>query len=280
MELTDRIIVITGGGSGIGEAIAHAAHAEGARHVVVADLHGEEARRVAADVQGTGVELDVRDEQGIADLVARVEAEHGPIDVFVSNAGIVSRGGLEETNESLQMMWEIHVMAHIYAARAVVPSMIARGEGYLVNVASAAGLLIQLGSLGYTITKNAAVSLADFLAVTHHEQGIRVTVVCPQAVSTNLLRNSPGDIDGDIGGVEESQVAAGDGVLTPEDVARETIDAIREERFLALPHPEVERYMGNRGTDRERWLGGMRKLQRALYPEGERPGDAMAPRED
>ncbi len=277
MDINDRILIITGGGSGIGEAVARDAAARGARHVVVADLQGEQARRVADDIGGTGVELDVRDEQGIADLVARVESEQGPVDIFVSNAGVVTAGGLEESNELLQLMWEVHVLAHIYAARAVLPSMIARGRGHLVSVASAAGLLMQLGSLGYSITKHAAVAVAEFIAVHHHHQGIRASVVCPQGVATNLLRNNPvAPIDADIGSPDAQSAATRDGVLGPEVVAADALDAVEQERFLVLPHTEVAEYYANRANDPERWLGGMRKLMRLMYPEDELPGDAIA----
>ena len=281
MELQDRVVVITGGGSGIGEALAIAAKAEGARHVVVADLDGAQAERVAALVGGTGVAIDVRDESAIQRLVDDTESAHGPIDLFVSNAGYVTAAGLEDPNESIQRMWEVHCMAHIYAARAVLPSMITRGEGYLLNTASAAGLLTQIGSMSYSVTKAAAVSLAEWLAVTHHHQGIRVSVLCPQAVRTNIVRNSPdfggtgalaadGDLDGG--------VAGGDGVLEPSDVAAICIEAIRDERFLVLPHAEVATYVQRKATDRDRWLAGMRRFQTALHPDGNLPGDAIAPK--
>ena len=281
MELSDRVVVVTGGGSGIGEALVHAAHGEGARHVVVADLDGAEAERVAAEVGGTAVPVDVRDESAVRRLVEETEAAQGPIDLFVSNAGYVTAAGLEDSNDSIQRMWEVHCMAHIYAARAVVPSMIARGEGYLLNTASAAGLLTQIGSMSYSITKAAAVSLAEWLAITHHHQGIRVSVLCPQAVRTNIVRNSPDAAgrapqdDADAG--MEGGVASGDGVLEPADVARLCLDAIRNERFLVLPHPEVATYVERKATDRDRWLAGMRRFQSALHPDGKLPGDAIAP---
>lgn len=278
MELADRVVVITGAGSGIGEALAKAAHAEGARHVVVADLDGAAAAVVADAVGGTAVEIDVRDEAAIIAMVEQTEAAHGPIDVFVSNAGYVTVAGLEDTNERVQHMWEVHVMAHMSAARAVLPSMIARGEGYLLNTASAAGLLTQIGSMAYSVTKAAAVSFAEWVSITHHHQGIRVSVLCPQAVATNIIKNSPDErfdnADNDLDG----GVAAGDGVLSSEDVAAECVDAIRNERFLVLPHPEVATYAERKGTDRERWLGGMRRFQGILAGDGPLPGDAMAPK--
>jgi NAD(P)-dependent dehydrogenase (short-subunit alcohol dehydrogenase family) len=282
MELNNRVVVVTGGGSGIGEALVLAAHAQGARHVAVVDLDGVQAARVAALVGGTGVAIDVRDESAIRRLVDDTESAHGPIDLFVSNAGYVTAAGLEDRNESIQKMWEVHCMAHIYAARAVLPSMIARGEGYLLNTASAAGLLTQIGSMSYSITKAAAVSLAEWLAVTHHHQGIRVSVLCPQAVRTNIVQNSPdfgsaaalADDDGRLDG----GVAGGDGVLEPADVAALCIEAIRDERFLVLPHPEVATYEQRKAGDRDRWLAGMRRFQAALHPDGNLPGDAIAPK--
>ncbi len=276
MELNDRVIVITGGGSGIGAALARAAHAEGARHVVVADLDGEAASAVASEIGGTGLELDVRDEAAIIDMVRATEDAHGPIDVLVSNAGYVTMGGVEDSNERIQQMWEVHLMSHVYAARAVLPSMIARGEGYLLNTASAAGLLTQLGSMSYSVTKAAAVSLAEWLHISHAHQGVKVSVLCPQAVATNIVSNSPDDrLRADSG--LEGGVAAGDGVLSSEDCAQVCIDAMRDERFLVLPHPEVQTYAERKGADRDRWLGGMRRFQSALYGDGPLPGDAIAP---
>ena len=276
MELQDRVVVITGGGSGIGEALAKAAHAAGARHVVVADLHADQAERVAAEIGGTGVGIDVRDEAAIQQLVDDTEAAHGPIDLFVSNAGYVTAAGVEDPTASIQAMWEVHCLSHIHAAKAVLPSMIARGEGYLLNTASAAGLLSQIGSMSYSITKAAAVSLAEWLSISHYHQGIRVSVLCPQAVRTNIVQNSPDNFGGD-GGLEGG-VASGDGVIEPSDVAAMCLDAIRDERFLVLPHPEVQTYVERKAVDRDRWLSGMRRFQSALHPDGVLPGDAIAPK--
>lgn len=247
--------------------------------MVVADLDGVQAARVAALVGGTGVAIDVRDETAVQRLVADIEEAHGPIDLFVSNAGYVTTAGLEDSNVAIQKMWEVHCMAHIYAARAVLPSMIARGEGYLLNTASAAGLLTQIGSMSYSITKAAAVSLAEWLSVSHHHQGIRVSVLCPQAVRTNIVLNSP-DFHGasDNDGILDGGVAGGDGVLEPADVAALCIETIRQERFLVLPHPEVQTYMERKAVDRDRWLAGMRRFQSALHPDGHLPGDAIAPK--
>jgi NAD(P)-dependent dehydrogenase (short-subunit alcohol dehydrogenase family) len=283
MELNDRVVIVTGAGSGIGEAIARAADAAGARHVVVADLNGAEAARVASEIGGTAVAIDVRDESAIIEMVESTLDVHGPIDLFVSNAGFVTAAGLEDSNDAIQTMWEVHCMAHIYAARAVLPSMIARGEGYLLNTASAAGLLTQIGSMAYSMTKAAAISLAEWLAISHYHQGIRVSVLCPQAVATNIVVNSPDNrVARDAGGEDaaaafEGGVASGDGVLDPADVAAMCLDAIRDERFLILPHPEVATYVERKATDRDRWLAGMRRFQSALHPDGNLPGNAIAP---
>jgi NAD(P)-dependent dehydrogenase (short-subunit alcohol dehydrogenase family) len=278
MEINDRVVVVTGGGSGIGEALCEAAHAGGARHVVVADLNGEQADRVAASVGGTGYTLDVADEAAIQRIVAEVEDARGPIDLFCSNAGFVTVAGIEESNEILNKMWQVHVMAHIYAARAVLPSMIARGEGHLLNTASAAGLLTQIGSVGYAVTKHAAVALAEWLSITHHHQGIGVSVLCPQAVRTNIIANSPNHPAGDADADLEGGVAAGDGIVEADEVARLCLEAVADNRFWVLPHPEVAEYVRRKSNDIERWLGGMRRWQDALYPDGPLPGDAIAPR--
>jgi len=221
----------------------------------------------------------VSDEAAIQQMVTAIEDAHGPIGVFVSNAGFVTTGGLEDSNEAIQNMWEVHCMAHIYAARAVIPSMIANGEGHLLNTASAAGLLTQIGSMAYSITKAAAVSLGEWLAITHHHQGIRVSVLCPQAVRTNIVTNSPDfqALDATEAADFEGGVASSDGVLEASEVADMCIDAIRDERFLVLPHPEVATYAERKGADRERWLGGMRRFQGALHADGPLPGDAIAP---
>lgn len=282
MELQDRVVVVTGAGSGIGEAIARAAHSAGARHVVVADLHGDQAARVAADIGGTAVTIDVRDEAAIVEMVESTLDAHGPIDLFVSNAGFVTAAGLEDSNEAIQTMWEVHCMAHVYAARAVLPSMIARGEGYILSTASAAGLLTQIGSMAYSMTKAAAISLAEWLAISHHHQGIRFSVLCPQAVATNIVRNSPQrTMAAQAGAADdtgfEGGVASGDGVLDPADVAELCLQAVRDEQFLILPHPEVATYVERKATDRDRWLAGMRRFQSALHPDGNLPGNAIAP---
>ena len=269
MDIANRIMVVTGGASGIGKALAEALHREGARHVVVADRNEAGAKEVADAIGGTGVGLDVADEGAVRDLVAATTSNIGPIDLFMSNAGYVTMGGLEVPNKEINDMWDVHVMSHVYAARAVLPSMIERGEGYIMSTASAAGLLTQLGSLAYSLTKHAAVALAEWIAITHGHQGIRVSVHCPQAVRTNIGANSP--TAGRFG--EAVGVASGDGVLTAEQAADVCIEAIREERFWVLPHPEVAEYVRRKATDVDRWLHGMRRFQGRLYEGQQLPGD-------
>ena len=262
MEIKDKVAVITGGGSGIGEALAERFHHEGARGVVVVDRDADNADRVAQSIGGTAVGLDVTVEDGIVDLVNQTVNDYGTLDIFVSNAGYVTQGGLEAENAEIQRMWEVHVMSHVYAARASVPVMVANGGGYLLNTASAAGLLTQLGSLQYSITKAAAVSLGEFLAITYGERGIKVSVLCPQAVETNILANSPDRLDQDTG---TPGSAAGDGVLTAEQLADTVIDCMSEERFLVLPHPEVQTYRERKANDVDRWINGMQRFQSQLF---------------
>ena len=274
MELKDRVIVVTGGGSGIGEGFARRAVADGATHVIVADLDADRAQRVATELgvgRATAAEIDVVDESGVKELVARTIADHGRIDLFFSNAGYGKRGGLELSNADFQRMWEVHVMAHVYAARAVLPSMIDRKEGYLLSTASAAGLLTQMDSVIYALTKHAAVALAEWIAINHHHQGIRASVLCPQAVATNIFASVSND-----GRTRDKQAggqAGSDGVLQPEDVAESLVQAVRDERFWVLPHPEVATYAKRKADDVDRWLGGMRRYAQKLWGDSGMPGD-------
>lgn len=268
MEIRDGVMVVTGGASGIGRALARAFHAEGAAHVVVADRDEAGALAVAKQIGGTGVGVDVASEEALRNMVESTRAHIGPIDLFMSNAGYVTWGGLETSNEDINQMWQVHVMSHIYAARAVLPSMIERGRGYIMSTASAAGLLTQIGSLAYSLTKHAAVSLAEWIAITHGHQGIGVSVLCPQAVETSIIRNSPSpDVD------QSPGVASGDGVLSPEYVAKACLESIREERFWVLPHPEVAEYARRKATDIDRWLCGMRRFQARNFEGRELPAD-------
>ncbi len=250
MQLKDKIIVVTGAASGIGKAMAERFHREGAKLVVCSDLNGAGVRAVAAAVKGIAFETNVAKEGDIQHLIETVERDHGPIDLFCSNAGIGVRGGAEASTADWQRIWDINVMAHVWAARHLVPRMIARGGGYLLNTSSAAGLLSQIGSAPYAVTKHAAVGLAEWLSITHGDQGIKVSVLCPQAVRTEMTKDNP---DG---------VASIDGMMEPEVVAEACVRAIETEEFLILPHPEVLEYMRRKAQDYNRWIGGMRKLNR------------------
>lgn len=271
MRFEDRVVVVTGGGSGIGEGLAVRAAEEGARHVAVIDRNLQEAQRVASTIGGTAFGIDVRDEDAMRGAVARTEAEHGPIALFCSNAGVLGDGGVEEPTERIQELWDTHVMAHIYAARAVLPSMIRAGGGYLLQTASAAGLLAQLGSMGYTITKAAAISAAEWLAITHHHQGIRVSVLCPQAVRTNIVVNSGIELDPELA----ARAADASDWLDPPEVARLCFEGMAEERFMILPQPIVAEQVLRKASDIDRWLNGMRRLQSRAYDGLPLPGDKV-----
>ncbi len=248
MDLKDKNIVATGGAAGIGAAMVARFHQAGARHLTVADLDGEGAKRVAESVGGTGTALDVSDEAQIAALIEHTEDTVGPIDLFCSNAGIAVGEGLDTTNEVWDTIWQVNTMAHLYAARHMVPRMAARGGGYLLNTASAAGLLSQIGSVTYAVTKHAAVALAEWIAITHGRDGIKVSVLCPQAVRTAMTAAGPG-------------VAGVDGMIEADQVADCVVDTLRDERFLVLPHPEVGEYIRRKTDDYDRWLSGMQRLQ-------------------
>ena len=254
MEAAGKVIVVTGGASGIGRALCERFAAEGAQQVVVADLNGEGAAAVAEGIGGVSRKVDVGVEADLAALIDHTESEHGPIDLFCSNAGIGLGEGLAEPDAVWDAIWRVNTMAHVWAARHLVPRMIARGGGYLLNTASAAGLLTQIGSVTYAVTKHAAVALAEWIAITHGRDGIKVSVLCPQAVRTAMTADGPG-------------VAGVDGMIEPEQAADAVVEALREERFLVLPHPEVAEYMRRKATDYDRWLHGMRRLQERFVGE-------------
>ncbi|OHB31610.1 MAG: short-chain dehydrogenase [Phenylobacterium sp. RIFCSPHIGHO2_01_FULL_69_31] len=255
MDIKDKIVVVTGGADGIGAGLCRAFAREGAAVVVVADRNGEGAAAVAREIGGEAVTLDVSDGAALAAMVADIEARHGRIDLFCSNAG-VGDGDPDRQNAASspdavwQRAWAVNVMAHVYAARAVTPGMAARGGGYILNTVSAAGLLSQIGGAVYSTTKHAAIGFAESLAITHGDQGIKVSVLCPQGVDTAMLR---------AGGDNQPQNL--DGVLTPDQVAQSVIEGLAAERFLILPHPEVLTYMQRKAADYDRWLGGMRRLR-------------------
>jgi NAD(P)-dependent dehydrogenase (short-subunit alcohol dehydrogenase family) len=254
MDLADRHIVVTGAAGGIGRALVRRFAAEGARAVVVADRDEEGARAVAQEIGGLAVGFDAGREDSVRELIATATEANGPIDMFVSNAGVGGMpGGPEAPEASFDEAWRVNVMAHVWASRALLPEMLERGEGYLINTASAAGLLTQVSSLIYTMTKHAAVALAEWLAIEYVGQGVRVSCICPQGVRTPMLER----------GMQEAAAAAAlsaGGLIEPEDVAEAVVAGIREERFLILPHENVATFMARKGTDPERWIRGMRRL--------------------
>ena len=249
MDLAGKVVIVTGGANGIGKALCERFHRAGARKVIVADLEEDNAGVVADALDGEAFGVDVRDEAAIKAMVEVVESRHGQVDLFCSNAGIIALDGepwwaCSAPNATWEAMWEIHVMSHVYAARACLPGMLRRGEGYFLNTASAAGLLSQIGDAAYSTTKHAAVGFAESLAITHGDDGIKVSMICPQAVQTRMI----GSFDGG----------------SPEQVAESVIEGLAAESFLILPHPEVEQYRQNKAANYDRWLGGMRKMRRNL----------------
>lgn len=258
MKLNNKTVIVTGGARGIGRALCQAFATEGAR-VVVADLREEDAKSVAAKIGGLGVPCDVSKESDIQNLLRITEEAYGPVDLFCSNAGIClgePDHSASASNETWQACWDIHVMAHVYAARAVLPSMIARGEGYFVQMASAAGLLSQIGDAAYSASKHAAVGFAESLSITHGDDGIKVSVICPQYVATPMLGYDAGE------GIDQYP-----GVISPEQVADTVVQGIDAEQFLILPHPDVEQYTQFKTGNYDRWLSGMRKLRRKIVSE-------------
>lgn len=250
MEIRDKVVVVTGGASGIGAGMAERFAREGAHGVVVADLDLERAQGVARGIgtQAVALRCDVSREADIQELVRQARERFGRIDVYFSNAGILGRlGGIELEDALWDKMWQVHGMAHVWAARAVIPEMVERGEGYFLVTASAAGLLNIVESAPYGVTKHAAVAIAEWLRIAYGRKGVRVSCLCPQSVQTDMTRDGTGS-------------AGINGVLTTAQVAEVVVQTMRDERFLALPHPEVAKYFQAKGQDYDRWLGGMQKL--------------------
>jgi NAD(P)-dependent dehydrogenase (short-subunit alcohol dehydrogenase family) len=250
MEIQGKVAIVTGGASGIGAGLARRFAVEGARAVVVADVNLERAQGVAREIGGVAAALpcDVSREADVQALVAATRERFGQVDIFMSNAGILGRAGGFELEDALwDKMWQIHGMAHVWAARAVVPEMVARGEGYFVVTASAAGLLNIVETAPYGVTKHASLAFAEWLRIAYGRRGVRVSCLCPQSVYTDMFSGNGGS-------------AGQDGILTPEQVAAEVVATMRDERFLVLPHPEVVQYFRNKAKDYDRWIGGMQKL--------------------
>jgi NAD(P)-dependent dehydrogenase (short-subunit alcohol dehydrogenase family) len=255
MQLTGKVVVVTGGANGIGEALCNVFHRAGAAKIVVADLDLVRAEQVAAPIGGMALKTDVGQEKDILGLIDETERRFGPINLFCSNAGIgggfdpLSENAGGHSDEPWAKSWAIHVMAHVYAARHLVPRMKARGGGYFLNTISAAGLLSQVGSPAYSTTKHAAVGFAENLAISHRAHGIKVSILCPQGVDTNMLRSIP------------KGPQSGDGDLSPLEVAEDALKGIEQETFLILPHPQVIDYMRKKTENYDRWIGGMAKIQ-------------------
>lgn len=266
MELRDRHVVITGAADGIGRALALRAAAEGARGVVVADIDAPGAERVAhqiPDGRGLAVACDVSRSDQTADLIAAAERRFGPVDVFCANAGIGGGTGLEETSDSeWDQAFAVNVRSHIAAARLLVPGWLERGEGYFLSTASAAGLLSVIGSAPYAVTKHAAVAFAEWLAITYGDQGVRVSCLCPMALQTDLLQaglEQPGEA-----GLGMRLVTLAGAVLDPDQVADAVIAGLAEERFLILPHPEVQKMFAHKASDHDQWIDGMQRARGAV----------------
>ncbi|MCU1465635.1 MAG: Oxidoreductase, short chain dehydrogenase/reductase family [Actinomycetia bacterium] len=251
MKIEDKCVVVTGAASGIGAALARRFAADGARGVVLADRQKELLAGVASEIANSlAVECDVTDESQLQAVVDQAESRFGPIDLFCSNAGIVVPGGADASDEIWRRSLDVNVMAHVYAARIMVPRMIEQGGGYLLQTASAAGLLTQIGSAPYSVTKHAALALAEWLAITFGDKGIKVSVLAPQAVRTAMTA-----------GIENGGVAGVDGMLEPDAVADAVVRGLGSEAFLILPHPEVLEYFRRKASDYDRWIGGMQRLQ-------------------
>ena len=260
MKLEGKCVVVTGAAGGIGAALARRFATEQPRGIVVSDRDEAGIDAVAAEIGALAVPCDVTQESQLRALVDAAEARFGPIDLFCSNAGVISLGGPEAPDREWQLSIDVNVMAHVYAARILVPAMLERGGGYLLQTASAAGLLTQLGSAPYSVTKHAALALAEWLAITYGDQGLKVSVLAPQAVRTAM---TAGVVDGGVAGV--------DGMLEPEAVADAVVAGLDAESFLILPHPEVLEYFRRKASDYERWLNGMRRLQARFGSAGEVP---------
>jgi NAD(P)-dependent dehydrogenase (short-subunit alcohol dehydrogenase family) len=254
MQIKDKVVVITGAASGIGKGLAERFKAEGARGLALADMNGDGVQSVATELGAMSMQCDVGDEGQIKALVAETEKRFGPIDVFCSNAGILREGDEDQPDKEINDSWQINTMSHVYAARAVAPGMAERGSGYLLNTSSAAGILIQVDSAAYTMSKHAAIGLAEFLAAKYNPKGVKVSVLCPQGVYSGMTTG------------REGRPAAADGMLTPEDVAEAVVQGMDKEQFLIFPHEIVFEYMRRKADDRDRWLRGMSRVRAQLFP--------------
>ena len=252
MKLAGKVAVVTGGGNGIGRALCRRFAAEGAKAIVVADVNAAAARQVADEIGGTAAGADVSREADVAAMVTQTIARHGGIDLFCSNAGIAVNGDEHTPDAEWARCWDVNVMAHVYAARAVIPHMLERGGGYLLQTVSAAGLLTHPQSATYAVTKHASLAFAEWISMTYGDRGIVVSALCPQGVRTDMLRRAEAE------GTRRSFLL--DSALEPEQVAEDVVKGLEAERFLILPHGEVAEYVRRKAADPDRWLRGMRRL--------------------
>lgn len=255
MNLADRVVVITGGGSGIGAAMARRFAEESPRSLVIADLDGGAAAEVAAEVGGQSREVDVSSSEQTDELIDWVEEVIGPVDLFCANAGYGHAGTEQDSSETWLRMWQVNLMSHVHAARRLIPGWRSRGEGYFLSTASAAGLLTNLKAAQYTVTKHAAVALAEWLAVTYGDDGVKVSCLCPMGVRTPFLNSAT-----------EFHDLLDPVAISPEEVAESVVAGLAKEQFLILPHPEVERFIQNKANDYDHWIAGMQKIQRRVFP--------------
>lgn len=255
MQLKDKIIVVTGAGGGIGNALVRKFIALGAKTVVAVDINADSARQTAEESGCIAMAADVTKETDIIRIIEDTEKDIGAIDLFCNNAGVAIGASEQSPNEEWQFIWEVNVMAHVYSARHLVPRMIKRGGGHFLNTASAAGLLNQIGGAAYGTTKHAAVGFAEWLALTYAHQGIKVSLLCPQAVRTAMTANTDDDA---------TRAAAGDGMMEPDQLADIVVEHLQRDAFLILTHDEVKVYMQRKSSDYDRWIAGMNRLQQKL----------------
>jgi NAD(P)-dependent dehydrogenase (short-subunit alcohol dehydrogenase family) len=256
VHLEDKIVVITGGGSGIGAAMARRFAEEKPSALVVADIDVDGATEVAEEVSGVAVFTDVSDEEANRELIEGTEQRFGPIDLFCANAGIGTVGNEQADAAVWERMWQVNTMSHVYAAKYLIPGWVARGSGYFLATVSAAGLLTNLKAAQYSVTKHAALAFTEWIAVTYGDAGVKASALCPQFVNTPLIEGS-----------KSFQALGKNNTLEASEVADVVVAGLADERFLILPHPEVEKYFQNKANDYDRWIGGMQKLQRTVFPD-------------
>jgi len=259
MQLKDKIVVVTGAGGGIGKALVKKFCAEGAKAVVAVDINAETARHTAAEMGCVAMSADVTREEDVIRIIEDTEQDIGPIDLYCNNAGVAAGASEQSSTTEWQLSWEVNVLSHVYSARHLVPRMIQRGGGYFLNTASAAGLLNQIGGAAYGTTKHAAVGFAEWLALTYAHQGIKVSLLCPQAVRTAMTANTQD---------HSTMAASGDGMMEPDQLADIVVEHLARNAFLILTHQEVKTYMQRKSADYDRWIGGMNRLLQKLSGAG------------